>query len=360
MMNRIKIDEKSLFFGLYNNYTRGQTATVSTPINQSANPNRWHLDIVEIYNKGISSEKIPEHLKDKCTRKTTSSANTKVVELFEFDDLYFNGTNLNTDSSFAMYIKEEIDKEITNRDGKKTKNTHFGRKKLHYPITLNYKTDGFNIDNKAVLNAILNQNGGFAYVVNGFEVDIEKRKLNFLISMIGLKGVLLSSAFMIKKGVGKKLLLDELDFEAQDIVNDVIIEIPREIQDTVEFNQLNKIKVENGKLGEEYIVKNFKKYFGEDVEEIYHTSKYYPTSPYDIEYTKNGTKRYVEVKATSGTKKVFNLSNGEIKFMNKYKDNYTLVLVTEVKNDFPKVFSYDCKKIKGLRTEYPSIRCYDD
>lgn len=30
---RFKIDEKSLFLGTYNDYKKGQTATVSTPLN---------------------------------------------------------------------------------------------------------------------------------------------------------------------------------------------------------------------------------------------------------------------------------------------------------------------------------------
>ena len=36
---RFKIDEKSLFYGVYNDYNRGQTATVSTPLNQSKDNN---------------------------------------------------------------------------------------------------------------------------------------------------------------------------------------------------------------------------------------------------------------------------------------------------------------------------------
>ena len=179
---------------------------------------------------------------------------------------------------------------IIDRNGRRTINTHYGRRKLHYPIKLSYKVDGFNINNKSVLEAILSQNGGFAYMVNGFEIDFEKKTLNFLISTIGLKGILLSTAFLIKKGVGRKFLLDELDLEAQDLVNDTIIEIPKNPDVTIDFDELNKTRAENGKLGEKYIIENFKQYFGENVEDLYHTSEYYPTSPYDIEYSVNGIK----------------------------------------------------------------------
>ena len=50
MKFRFKIDEKSLFYGLYNDYVRGQTATVSTPINQSKDPDKWHKDIMKLLN----------------------------------------------------------------------------------------------------------------------------------------------------------------------------------------------------------------------------------------------------------------------------------------------------------------------
>ena len=45
---KFKIDEKSLFYGMYNDYERGQTATVSTPFNQSTNPNKWRKDILKL------------------------------------------------------------------------------------------------------------------------------------------------------------------------------------------------------------------------------------------------------------------------------------------------------------------------
>ena len=72
MKFRFKIDEKSLFYGLYNDYVRGQTATVSTPINQSKDPNKWHKDIMKLYGSGLESKIIPQELIDKCLNKTTS------------------------------------------------------------------------------------------------------------------------------------------------------------------------------------------------------------------------------------------------------------------------------------------------
>lgn len=63
-------------------------------------------------------------------------------------------------------------------------------------------------------------------------------------------------------------------------------------------------------------------------------------------------------KATSGTKEIFNMSSGEIKFMTQYKENYTLVLITDIKSHFPKTKKYTYSQIMKMRKEYPSTRFY--
>lgn len=125
----------------------------------------------------------------------------------------------------------------------------------------------------------------------------------------------------------------------------------------VSYELINKSRAENGKLGEEHIYKLLLEKLSED-NELYHTSLDYPQSPYDIEYIENGEKKYVEVKSTSGTKQIFNMSSGELKFMEKYKDSYTLYMVTEVKAEFPKVKEYSYYDIMKMRKEYPSVRFY--
>ena len=87
-------------------------------------------------------------------------------------------------------------------------------------------------------------------------------------------------------------------------------------------------------------------------------SKDYSTSPYDIEYMEGGVKKFLEVKATSGTKGIFNMSSGEIKFMTKYKDYYTLILITEVKEAFPKTTTLKYDNIIKLKCEHPSTRFF--
>ena len=360
---KFKIDEKSLFYGMYNDYNRGQTATVSTPLNQSTNPNKWRKDILKLCDTTLKINIIPKTLLNKCMPKTTSQAKSKVEYLFVFDKLKLDGKSLNCGCQFAFYIKEEIDIMIKSKTtGKMVKNTHLGRKKLHYPQTLIYKTDGFNINNKQVLDKILDINGGFAYIVRGFECDTEERSLNFITSLVGLKGIFLSSVFKKQKGVGKKLLLEEINIDAQDLPNgDIAYLINPENKSYSSasdmFEAINKSKVENGKLGEALILK----YLGENISnitDVYHTSKDFPTSPYDIEYIQNGIKKYVEVKSTSGTKKIFNMSLGELKFMDTYKDDYSLFLVTSVKDKFPNVEIFTPDKIMHMKKVYPNTRFY--
>lgn len=361
MKFRFKIDEKSLFYGLYNDYVRGQTATVSTPINQSKDPEKWHKDIMKLYTSGLESQNIPQELIDKCLNKTTSQANSKLVYFYEFKKIYIDGVELQCDSSFGIYVKEEIDEMIINKKGKRVQNTHLGRQKIHYPISLYFKSYEFNVDNTNVLNTILEQNGGFAFVVRGFECDTDNKSINFITSIIGLKGLLLSNVFKKQKGVGKKLLIDEINLEAQDIIVDDCVLVSGDYKGATHntnFDQINKSRVENGKIGEKFVYEHILELINNYAEDILHTSMEYPTSPYDIEYTENGVKKYIEVKSTSGSKEVFNMSSGEIRFMKKYKDNYILILVTEVNSEFPKAKKFTCEQVLSLRKEYPSVRFY--
>ena len=50
------IDEKSLFIGVKNDYSRGQSPTVHTPLNQSKDRGKWHTDIYEFLAKCKSTD----------------------------------------------------------------------------------------------------------------------------------------------------------------------------------------------------------------------------------------------------------------------------------------------------------------
>ena len=352
---RFKIDEKSLFLGTYNDFIKGQTATVSTPLNQSKDESKWRKDILELKNYNCNVVNPPAMLIHQC--QSASHSGNNIDNVFVFTNILLDGVKLNTNSQFAMYFKRETDEYITKLDGTKTPNTHLGRIKLHYPITFSFKSDGYNIDNQGVLKAIMEQNGGFAFVVRGFEYYEDSKTLNFITSLIGPNGIPLSTVFRRQKGVGKKLMIDPNKVVDNDYV--VVVEQNPDIQGSanVSYELINKSRSENGKLGEEFIYELLKEKLTED-SELYHTSLDFPQSPYDMEYIENGEKKYVEVKSTSGTKPIFNMSSGELKFMEKYKDSYKLYMVTEVKEEFPKYKEYTYYDIIKMRKEYPSVRFF--
>ena len=351
---RFKIDEKSLFIGEYNDYIKGQTATVNTPINQSKNPKKWRNDILllQISNCKVQS-KLPDMLIRQCL--SHSKAGCEITDVFVFDKFLVDGQELNVDCQYIMYIKKETDK-MKKLDGVVKDNIHYGRLKLHYPLSFIYKTDGYNIDNRKVLDAIKEKYGGFAYIVRGFEYDQTTKTLNFITSLLGPEGVPLSTIFRRKKGVGKKMMIDPEKVLARDYIYSEVKDIDIE-PSNAQYDAINKTRVENGKLGEEKVFSMLKTELKEE-NELYHTSEDYPQSPYDIEYMLDGRKKYVEVKSTSGSKGIFNLSSGEMKFMEKYKDDYVLYMVTNVKDKFPTIKKYDYNSIMKMKKEIPSIRFY--
>ena len=248
---RFKIDEKSLFVGTYNDYNKGQTATVSTPLNQSQDPAKWRNDILELKEYNCNVENPPAMLIHQCQRASHSGNN--IDNVFVFSNLLLDGVKLDTNSQFAMYFKRETDQFIRKLDGTKGINTHLGRIKLHYPITFSFKGDGYKIDNQDVLNSIMKQNGGFAFVVRGFEYYEDSKTLNFITSLIGPEGIPLSTVFRRQKGVGQKLMIDPDKVVDNDYV--VVVEQNPEIAGTtnVSYELINKSRAENGKIGEQYI-----------------------------------------------------------------------------------------------------------
>ena len=207
-----------------------------------------------------------------------------------------------------------------------------------------------------MLEAIKKQNGGFAFVVRGFEYSEQEKTLNIITSLIGPDGIPLSTIFRRAKGVGKKLMIDPNKVVEADYV--VVVEQTPDLKETnVSYELINKSRAENGKLGEEFIYNLLLEKLS-DENELYHTSLDFPQSPYDIEYVIDGKKKYVEVKSTSGIKSIFNMSSGELKFMEKYKDSYTLYMVTEVKEAFPKYKAYTYDDIMKMRKEFPNVRFY--
>lgn len=347
----IPIDEKSLYFGVTNDYSKGQTSTISTPLNQSKDPKKWKNDILSLVNYKCRYEgEIPSLLLHKCLSRS-KALKTKVADLFIFDNLYMNGKKLECDYQFCIYFKKETS-DVTN-NGKP--NTHKGRLKLHYQKSMYYKDNNFNIDNKKILETIFVQNGGFAFIVRGFEYNTMQNSLNFIVSSIGPGGMPLSAVFSRKKGVGKKYV--HFDYNP-DTINYLIATMnPSFLEENgiASIKKANETKDKNGKLGEKIVLDYLKKEYS-DIKDLYHVSKEHPLSPYDIEYTLGDTKYYVEVKSTQSEKINFYLSPGEMKFMEDNKDSYFLYMVTNVRNNKPNIRKFTYDEISKMKSKPVSAK----
>ncbi len=359
-----RIDEKSLFYGIWNDFIKGQTATVHTPLNQSKDPEKWRKDIYAFIdnNGGVDVKGLPAALIDKCTKNTTSKAPTNLVKFYEFSKFALDGQPFEANTSFAFFVKEEIGKTIIKRNGKHSENTHYGRKKLHYPLSFAHVTDGFNINNKAVLNKILEVNGGFAFVVRGFDVDTATNTLNFKTIMVGPQGVPLSNVFKRKKGVGIKLLVDNPSQDESFVISTKNLSKEENAAFVDTLQKIQETSRKNGFEGEKYVFDHLDDFFDSKPVEKEHISQKFPASPYDIECIVNGEKKYIEVKSTQDSKKCFYMSKGERRFMDKYRMNYLLILVTNVKSDRKKTIKYERGYIMDslkMEQEYQDIKFID-
>lgn len=351
---KFKISETSLRYGIYNNYAKGHTASVETELNQSKDPSKWRNDILKLrdLNCRLDDDNIPEGLLEACLKNKKND--TLVTDVFVFDNILVNGEPLDIDASFCMYIKEETSHTANVLNAVSNVNTHLGRLMIHYPISFDYRKDGFNINNKKILKTIMETNGNYAFVVKGFIYNTDNKTLNFLITLVGPCGILQTSVFKEGKGVGVKLKIsDSLSYEENAVVT---CKYNYDTGQTdIEIEQVNKVRSKNGLKGELFIFEILKNKLLDD-SDLFHTSLDYKFSPYDIEYIENGVKKYIEVKATQGTKEVFNLSSGELKFMEDHKDNYYLYMVTEVNSDFPKYKRYSYYDIKNMSMTPVSYR----
>ena len=89
---RFAIDEKALYYGIYNDYAVGEVMTSSTPVNQSKDPSKWHRDIIRFLESGLDEQNpVPEGLLRQMIRKTTSQAKTRINQYFVFDKIKFDG-----------------------------------------------------------------------------------------------------------------------------------------------------------------------------------------------------------------------------------------------------------------------------
>ena len=170
-MIRLSIDTKSLYFNIKNDNERGHTATVATPLKQGS-VERPELFEIERIPEGINCFS-KEDLVSQILSKSRASA--KINRVCVFERIAVNGTELSGVPAFCIYIREETDPS----------NIHFGRQKLHYPMSLVFEDLNAEINNRAVLKAVSEYLHNYAFIVEAFEYSQETEVLNFDVTIVG-------------------------------------------------------------------------------------------------------------------------------------------------------------------------------
>ena len=184
----LPIDTKSLYYNILNDNKSGHTCTVATPIKQGKTENPFLKEVYKI------PEQIDFELHDALIKELTKNSKSvvKINNVFVFDNLMVNGQKIETEAKFCIYTKEEIDKD----------RIQFGRIKLHYPLSVKYEP--LNIDNREVINAISEILHGYAFIIEAFEYDFDRKTLNFKALVVGYYNIPYSKIFINNKGVGNK------------------------------------------------------------------------------------------------------------------------------------------------------------
>lgn len=187
---RLSIDTKSLYYNIKNDNQTGHTATVATPLKQGA-AIRPELQMLSQIPESIcpsSRESLISQI------LSNSRAKAKINSVYVFDRVAVNGHLLNNMPSYCMYVREETDRN----------SVHFGRKKLHYPLSLAFEDINTCIDNKAIISAISKHLNNYAFIVEAFEYDTDNNILNFDATIVGNSQVPYSKVFINRRGVGNK------------------------------------------------------------------------------------------------------------------------------------------------------------
>lgn len=332
----LPIDIKSLYFNIKNDNETGHTATVATPLKQGSS---IHEELAQIRNipeniASYSRDSLISHILSK------SRAAAIITNVFVFDSISVNGTSVECDFQFCIYIREEIDPN----------NFHFGRQKIHYPPSLKFSDSNTDINNRKVIDAVSETLHNYAFIVEAFEYDTESKNLNFNVSVVGENGIPYSKIFLNKRGVGNKF--SSVFNEFADTYDSEIISLrehlgyknvsPENYMEIINQNKsiaINMICSELNNSG-----------FGK----IRKLTEEYPYSLYDVEYSDREKKKFVIIRFTSTETNYFSLPYNKIKFCNDFADSVKIALVTDV-NGIPDVHWYDIEDLNKMNKSINSI-----
>lgn len=339
MIIRLPIDVKSLYLNIKNDNEAGHTATVATPISQYGGVNE---QLARVY-------QIPETLNVYSREElismllARSRAEAKITNVYVFDKLSVNGCRIESNTSFAMYVREET----------KEGYIHCGRRKLHYPISLKYSDEEVDINNKSVLKTISEFLADYAFIIEAFEYDTETGVLNFDAIIVGNKNIPYSKVFINRRGAGGKFTTIFSE-EAESYDTEIIA--LREKFGFANVSPANYTEVidKNRLLAERVAYEELQAVGAENIRNL---SSEYPYALYNFEYLKDGIKNYLIVRYTATKVKYFNLSINKIKFINTFADKVAICLVTDINGD-PKTNFFKMDDLGNMSKTINSI-CYE-
>lgn len=328
----LPIDTKSLYFNIKNDNSSGHTATVASPLRKSFAGNCLS-SILQLKNHEVDISNNNELI-----TLLVKHSKTKVLirNVFSFNKISVNGKRINTNVSFGCYVKEEID------DSK----VQFGRLKLHYPSKFIFDDGSININNKEIFNLISKALNNYAFLIQSFDYDFQTDVLNFNALIVGENSIPYSKVFINEKGTGNKLNI--IFNEVADDYDREIIALRKKFGDQVNpYNYIEYFK----KLKEIAIGKISSVVDGA----VDYVSLQYPYSLFDFCYSKNGIVKYGIIRITTTKNKYFNLSMIQQTFMNNFKEDTNIFLVSNIL-DKPTIDIINFDELVNYRMNINSIK----
>lgn len=338
---RFEIDTKSLYLGVRNDSLAGHTPTVSTNLRQGSTT-KQELRLFQESDSNISLIR-KDRLIELCLYKSKSLC--KITNILVFDKIFVNGVKIPTKSQFCIYLKQEVDPS----------KYHFGRIKLHYPMSLAYSDYDLDISNKDVLNDIKSYLQGYAYLVRAFEIR-EKGEINFETSIIGEDGIPYSKVFRDYKGDGNEKFInifneaaDSYDFEIEAIrgkkLKDIDWVTPYNYHLVMDLCSMKAKSV----AAKEISAKTGRK-------DIFDQSSEYPYSLYDFETKEPDGKHYWIIEWTSTSQTYFHLSIAKYNFLIKFGSHCKIILVKRVLDKTPECETFSADDVLSLNRDISMIK----
>ncbi len=333
---RLPIDTKSLHCNIKNDNKSGHTATVATPLKQGSS---YDQELGRIF-------EIPQYKYFETNADLINSINKnartpiKVIGVFVFDRIAVNGTKIECNKQFCIYVREEIDKS----------KVQCGRIKVHYPIGFQFEDNELSIDNRSIVNAVSAKLNNYAFFVSAFEYNTDTKLLNFRATIVGEPQVPYSKVFVNEKGVGNKFVLSFTDI-SDHYDSEVIALRQREGDSVTAINYLdimNKYRTEAMKYAEHFL------YDSDNVTQVRNVGREYPYAPYDFEYIQGNITKYALVFFTATNTVYFSMSSKRVRFCNDFADRTLLVLFTEIAKE-PKMHLYTIEEANCFRKDIALI-----